>query len=55
MSRVLYVFYVSKILDFADTMFMIFRRKWIQLSFLHLYHHASIFTVSPPPHPTPLE
>jgi elongation of very long chain fatty acids protein 4 len=45
MSRVLYVFYVSKILDFADTMFMIFRRKWIQLSFLHVYHHASIFTV----------
>lgn len=40
---VLYVFYLSKILDFADTVFIITSRSWNQLSFLHVYHHFSIF------------
>ncbi len=40
---VLYVFYLSKILDFADTVFIILSQKWDQLSFLHVYHHTSIF------------
>ena len=43
---ILYVFYLSKVLDFADTMFIIFEKKWKQLSFLHVYHHTSIFLVS---------
>ncbi len=42
---VLYVFYVSKILDFADTVFIIAEKRWSQLSFLHVYHHTSIFLV----------
>lgn len=37
---------MSKILDFLDTTFMILRRKWRQVSFLHVYHHFSIFMVS---------
>lgn len=37
---------MSKILDFGDTFFIIVRRKWRQLSFLHVYHHASILMVS---------
>jgi GNS1/SUR4 family len=40
---VLHVFYLSKVLDFLDTVFMIARSSWRQLSFLHYYHHASIF------------
>jgi elongation of very long chain fatty acids protein 4 len=40
---VLYVFYLSKILDFADTFFIIAECRWKQLSFLHVYHHFSIF------------
>ncbi len=43
---ILYVFYISKILDFADTVFIIAEKRWEQLSFLHVYHHASIFLVS---------
>jgi elongation of very long chain fatty acids protein 4 len=49
---VLYVFYISKVLDFMDTVFIILEKKWKQLSFLHVYHHTSIFLVSkktPPP------
>lgn len=42
---VLWVFYVSKILDFFDTLFMVLRGKWAQFSFLHIYHHFSIFFV----------
>ena len=35
MALVLWVFYTSKILDFFDTIFMVLRGKWRQLSFLH--------------------
>lgn len=45
MAAVLYVFYMSKILDFCDTLFIVLRGKWTQFSFLHIYHHASIFLV----------
>eukprot|EP00049_Salpingoeca_infusionum_P010943 m.188966 g.188966 ORF g.188966 m.188966 type:complete len:361 (-) comp14789_c7_seq2:245-1327(-) len=38
-----HLYYLSKVLDFVDTAFIIARRKWRQLSFLHLYHHSSIF------------
>jgi len=43
MASVTWVFYMSKILDFVDTVFIVARRKWRQLSFLHVYHHSSIF------------
>eukprot|EP00933_Yihiella_yeosuensis_P038614 TRINITY_DN32542_c0_g1_i1.p1 TRINITY_DN32542_c0_g1~~TRINITY_DN32542_c0_g1_i1.p1 ORF type:complete len:332 (-),score=74.89 TRINITY_DN32542_c0_g1_i1:137-1132(-) len=43
MAFVLHVFYLSKVLDFADTVFMIVKSNWRQVSFLHVYHHASIF------------
>mmetsp|Transcript_2510 Transcript_2510/g.3903 ORF Transcript_2510/g.3903 Transcript_2510/m.3903 type:complete len:189 (+) Transcript_2510:309-875(+) len=36
-------FYLSKILDFMDTFFIIAEKRWKQLSFLHVYHHTSIF------------
>jgi len=44
-ARVFWVFFSSKILDFFDTLFIILGRKWQQLTFLHLYHHASIFYI----------
>ncbi|KAH8329617.1 hypothetical protein KR074_000870 [Drosophila pseudoananassae] len=36
-------FYISKVFEFADTAFFILRHKWRQLSFLHVYHHSSMF------------
>ncbi|XP_043648443.1 elongation of very long chain fatty acids protein 4 [Drosophila teissieri] len=36
-------FYISKIFEFADTAFFILRQKWSQLSFLHVYHHSTMF------------
>ena len=45
LKDVLWLFYVSKVLDFADTFFIVVRGKWEQLSLLHVYHHFSIFLV----------
>merc|ERR1711937_1103642 len=42
-ANVLWLFYVSKILDFVDTFFIVIGKKWKQLSFLHVYHHTTIF------------
>jgi len=45
MASLLHLFYLSKIFDFCDTFFIIVRQKWKQFSFLHIYHHLSIFMV----------
>jgi len=45
LANLLWLFYISKVLDFADTFFIILGHKWTQLSFLHVYHHATIFLI----------
>ena len=42
-AELLYIFYVSKILDFVDTFAIVMRGKGKQLSLLHVYHHVTIF------------
>ncbi|GMF11531.1 unnamed protein product [Phytophthora lilii] len=42
MGNVLYLFYLSKMLDLCDTFFIVVGKKWRQLSFLHVYHHLSV-------------
>merc|ERR1719436_1586042 len=44
-EQALLVHYFSKMLDFCDTIFMIVRRRHRQVSFLHVFHHASILPV----------
>ncbi|EDX10036.1 elongation of very long chain fatty acids protein 4 [Drosophila simulans] len=43
LTKAFWWFYISKILEFADTAFFILRQKWSQLSFLHVYHHSTMF------------
>lgn len=43
LANLLWLFYVSKIWDFWDTFFIVIGKKWRQLSFLHVYHHFTIF------------
>mmetsp|Transcript_12240 Transcript_12240/g.25084 ORF Transcript_12240/g.25084 Transcript_12240/m.25084 type:complete len:291 (-) Transcript_12240:128-1000(-) len=43
LGPVLYIFYLSKVWDFWDTIFIVIGKKWKQLSFLHVYHHTTIF------------
>lgn len=45
MAKILYIFYLSKILEFGDTVIMALKKNYHQISFLHVYHHSSIFCV----------
>ncbi|XP_044761387.1 elongation of very long chain fatty acids protein 4-like isoform X3 [Coccinella septempunctata] len=36
-------YYFSKLLEFCDTIFFILRKKDQQLTFLHVYHHSTMF------------
>merc|ERR1712176_1325917 len=42
-ANLLWLFYASKVWDFWDTIFIVLGKKWRQLSFLHVYHHTTIF------------
>ncbi|CAL5183126.1 unnamed protein product [Lathyrus oleraceus] len=37
-----YIFYISKFLEFIDTLFIILSRSIKRLSFLHVYHHSTV-------------
>ena len=39
----LWFFYISKMIEMMDSVFFIMRGKTGQLSFLHIYHHSSMF------------
>ena len=45
MARILHIFYLSKILEFLDTVIMCLKQNYRQITFLHVYHHASIFVI----------
>jgi elongation of very long chain fatty acids protein 4 len=42
--RAIWWYYFSKLLEFTDTFFFVIRKKVDQLSFLHVYHHSTMFT-----------
>jgi len=42
-ANLLWLFYLTKVWDFWDTIFIVLGKKWRQLSFLHVYHHTTIF------------
>jgi fatty acid desaturase (delta-4 desaturase) len=42
---IVFVHYLSKYLDWFDTLFIILRKRRAQLSFLHVYHHMTISMV----------
>lgn len=41
----MWFYYAQKFLEFFDTFFIILKQSWRQLSFLHVYHHASVAVV----------
>ena len=41
-SHGLCVYTISKNVELLDTMFMILRQRWRQISFLHVFHHSTI-------------
>ncbi|CAO1436709.1 unnamed protein product [Diamesa serratosioi] len=40
MLNLCYVYYLSKLTEFADTTFFVLRKKKSQITMLHLYHHS---------------
>uniref|UniRef100_A0A1I8HNZ0 Elongation of very long chain fatty acids protein n=1 Tax=Macrostomum lignano TaxID=282301 RepID=A0A1I8HNZ0_9PLAT len=44
-AKALWWYYFSKCIEFMDTMFFVLRKKNTQISFLHLYHHATMFPI----------
>lgn len=42
MARVCWWFFFSKVIELLDTIFFIMRKKFGQISFLHVYHHATM-------------
>jgi len=42
----LQIFWASKIVELLDTFFMLVRRKYDQVSFLHVYHHSSMMLLT---------
>lgn len=44
-ANVVWWYYISKAMEFMDTLFFILRKKENQLSFLHIYHHSTMFCV----------
>ena len=42
-ASALWLYYVSKALEFLDSLFMVLRGKSSQLTFLHVYHHSTMF------------
>lgn len=39
------MFYASKVPEFLDTILMCLKRNFRQITFLHVYHHSSIFII----------
>ncbi|KAJ8288304.1 hypothetical protein COCON_G00009630 [Conger conger] len=44
-AAALWWYYVSKGVEYLDTVFFIMRKKFNQVSFLHVYHHCTMFTL----------
>lgn len=40
MLHLCWVYYFSKLSEFADTIFFVLRKKKSQITWLHLYHHS---------------
>jgi elongation of very long chain fatty acids protein 7 len=40
MANLCWWYYISKLTEFADTVFFVLRKKDSQVTLLHLYHHS---------------
>ena len=40
MTKIAWLYYINKYIELLDTIFFVMRKKWNQVTFLHVYHHA---------------
>ncbi|CAG4936663.1 unnamed protein product [Colias eurytheme] len=46
MANLVYYYFLLKIIDLMDTIFFVLRKKFNQVSFLHVYHHTGMVILS---------
>ncbi|CAF0800193.1 unnamed protein product, partial [Didymodactylos carnosus] len=44
-TNALWLYYVSKAAEYMDTVFMIIRKRFTQITFLHCFHHSSMLII----------
>ena len=44
-AKVLWWYFFSKLIEFGDTILMVLRKKDRQITFLHVFHHASMLNI----------
>ena len=42
MARACWLYYISKLIELADTVFFVLRRKFQLITFLHVFHHSNM-------------
>ncbi|KAG5495418.1 hypothetical protein GH5_03079 [Leishmania sp. Ghana 2012 LV757] len=42
-AKLLWLFYVSKVVEWLDTVIMLLKQNYRQVTFLHVYHHTTVF------------
>lgn len=45
MAQIIWLFYISKPIEFIDTIIMVLKKNFHQVSFLHVYHHVATFLI----------
>eukprot|EP00656_Telonema_subtile_P010919 TRINITY_DN15323_c0_g1_i1.p1 TRINITY_DN15323_c0_g1~~TRINITY_DN15323_c0_g1_i1.p1 ORF type:complete len:132 (-),score=18.40 TRINITY_DN15323_c0_g1_i1:15-410(-) len=45
MAKIIWIYYISKLPEFGDTFLMVLKHNYHQVSFLHLYHHSTVFVI----------
>lgn len=45
LAGALWWYFISKGIEYLDTVFFIMRKKFSQVTFLHVYHHCTMFTL----------
>lgn len=41
-AMIVYMYYLNKLTDLIETVFFVMKKSWRQVTFLHVYHHASV-------------
>lgn len=44
-AKFIWVFYISKVPEWFDTILMVLKHNYRQVSYLHVYHHVTIFVI----------
>ena len=44
-TNALWFYYFSKAIEFLDTIFMVVRKRFTQITFLHVFHHSTMFII----------